>query len=303
MAKTDLSIDVGGTVLKNPVLAASGTAAFADRGVDTGGLGGIVLKTVTPRPREGHRPPRVAETSCGMINAIGLENPGIDTLCREYLPPLAGADCAVVVSIYAEEPRELRGMASRLANEASVAAVEVNLSCPNIRHGITVSHDPGLTRDFISAAVGKRKPVWAKLSPDCPDIAAAARAAADAGAEAVVVCNTYTAAAVDWRSSRTLTSFGTGGLSGPAVKPLAIYRTALVADRTGIPIVASGGAFSAEDVLDFISVGARAVEVGTANLVDPEGVRRIPDEMEKLLTQEGMTSVRELIGRTDIFRK
>ncbi len=268
-----------------------------------GRLGGIVLKTVTPDAREGHPPPRVAETPSGIINAIGLENPGIDALCRERLPLLSGTDCAVVVSIYAEEADDLRSMASRLADEAPVAAVEVNLSCPNLKHGITVSHDPDLTRKFVSAAsLDGGRPLWVKVSPDCPDIVVTARAAADAGAEAVVVANTYTSTAVDWRDRRPLIGFGTGGLSGPAVKPLTLYRVALVAGRTDIPVVASGGAFSAEDVLQFLSVGASAVQIGTANLVDPAGVCRIPDEMAQLLSQENVASVRALIGSTDIFR-
>ncbi len=269
-----------------------------------GRLGGIVLKTVTPDAREGHPPPRVAETPAGMINAIGLENPGLDALCRERLPVLSGSGGAVVVSIYAEETDDLRNMASRLADEALVAAVEVNLSCPNLKHGTTASHDPDLTRKFVSAArLDGGKPLWAKVSPDCPDIVAVARAAADAGAEAVVVANTYTSTAVDWRGRRSLIGFGTGGLSGPAVKPLALYRVALVADRTDIPVVASGGAFSAEDVLQFLSVGASAVQVGTANLVDPAGVCEIPDEIAELLAREEIASVEALIGRTDIFEK
>ena len=301
----DLSVSVGSTTLRNPILGASGTVAFGKEilSLGAGRFGGIVLKTVTPDAREGHPPPRVAETPAGMINAIGLENPGLDALCRERLPLLSGTDCAVIVSIYAEEADGLCAMASRLAGEALVTAVEVNLSCPNLKRGITASHDPGLTHEFISAArIEGGKPLWAKVSPDCPDIVAVARAAADAGAEAVVVANTYTSTAVDWRGRRPLIGFGTGGLSGPAVKPLSLYRVALVAGRTDIPVVASGGAFSAEDVLQFLSVGASAVQVGTVNLVDPAGVSRIPDEMAELLVKENIASVEALIGRVDIFR-
>lgn len=298
----DLSVEIGSTVLKNPVLAASGTVAFGEDAAYAGTLGGIVLKTVTPAAREGHPTPRVAETASGMVNAIGLENPGIDVLCSRYLPPLSDTACSIFVSIYAENPDDLAGMASRLADEAVVAAVEVNLSCPNLKHGITASHDPDLTREFVSAArVEGGKPVWAKMSPDSPDIVATVLAAEEAGADAVVISNTYTATVVDWRRSTPLIGFGTGGLSGPAVKPLTLYRVALVSERTGIPVIASGGAFSAEDVLEMLSAGACAVQVGTANLVDPAGVRGIPDEMARLMAEEGRTSVREVIGCTKIF--
>ena len=147
------------------------------------------------------------------------------------------------------------------------------------------------------------KPLWAKVSPDCPDIVATAGAAGEAGAEAVVVANTYTATSVDWRERRPRIAFGTGGLSGPAVRPLTLYKVALVSSRTDLPVIASGGAFSAEDVLQLISVGASAVQVGTVNLVDPAGACRIPEELIRLLTDEGIKSVRELIGCTDIFSR
>ncbi len=304
MSPIDLSVSVGSVTLKNPVLAASGTVSFGKEmlSMDAGRLGGLVLKTITPNAREGHPPPRVAETPSGMINAIGLENPGIDVLCRERLSVLSGIECAIIVSIYADEADDLQAMASRLAKEESVTAIEVNLSCPNLKQGITACHDPELTRQFISSAlVENGKPLWAKVSPDCPDIVATARSAGDAGAEAVVVANTYTATSVDWRERRPRIAFGTGGLSGPAVKPVTLYKAALVASRTDLPVVASGGAFSAEDVLQFLSVGASAVQVGTVNLVDPAGACGIPEDLNSLLTDEGIASVSELIGCVDIF--
>ena len=172
----------------------------------------------------------------------------------------------------------------------------------NLKQGITACHDPELTRQFISSAlVGNGKPLWAKVSPDCPDIVATARVAGDAGAEAVVVANTYTATSVDWRERRPRIAFGTGGLSGPAVKPITLYKASLVASRTNLPVIASGGAFSAEDVLQFLSVGASAVQVGTVNLVDPAGACGIPEDLISLLADEGIASISEMIGCTDIF--
>ena len=301
---TDVSVTIGRTALKNPVLAASGTAAFGHdaKTLELAKLGGIVLKTVTPAPRQGNPPPRIAETPSGVLNAIGLENPGIDALCEQHLPMLSACECAVLVSIHADGPDEIRSMAERLSKEKNVAAVEINLSCPNVKDGTTPSRDPDLAFRFVSAAdVEAGKPLWAKISPDSPDIVATAQATADAGAEAVVISNTYPGATVNWRTSQPLLGAGTGGLSGPAVRPLTLYRVGLVRAKVNVAVIASGGAFSADDVLQFLSVGASAVEIGTANLVDPAGMSGIPDKLAELLAQEGKKNVLEIIGSINIF--
>ncbi len=304
MKKPDLQVTVGRTVFANPVLAASGTASFGEELLEFGAsaLGGLVLKTVTLEPRQGNLPPRIAETPAGMLNAIGLENPGLDEVIDRCLPGLAGAGPALVVSVHADDPDTLAAMVTRLAAQPNVAAVEVNLSCPNVLGGTAASDDPELTGRFITAAAaGDRKPVWAKVSPESPRLLDTVAAAADAGADAVVVANTYRGAAVDWRARAPLLSRGTGGLSGPAVKPLALVRVALVSRATRLPVVASGGAFSADDVLDLMAVGASAVEIGTAVFVDPAGVCRVPEQLAALLSEQGVESVTDITGTVNVF--
>jgi len=297
----DLSVCFAGLTLKNPVLTASGTFGYGLEFMDYGDLrelGGIVVKGTSLTPRQGNPMPRVAETACGMLNAIGLQNPGVEVFVRDYLPRLPWRDTAVIVNIYACDAAEFGELAGILAGEEGVAALEVNISCPNVKAGgILFGQDPAMAAQVTEAVKAKAggKPVIVKLSPNVTDIAAIARACEAAGADGLSLINTVSGLAVDLRRRKPRLANVIGGLSGPAIKPVALRCLHQVRGAVAIPLLGMGGIVSAEDALEFILVGAHAVQIGTANFLRPDMSFRIARELSE-------TCRRYCIDSWDSFR-
>lgn len=298
----DLRVDLAGLSLKNPVLTASGTFGygleFAPYG-DLRELGGIVVKGLSLAPRQGNPMPRLAETPCGMLNAVGLQNCGVEVFLRDKLPKLPWRETAVLANLYACDADEFAQLAGILAHEAGVAALEVNISCPNVKAGGALfGQDPGQAARVTEAVKARagNKPVMVKLSPNVTDIAGVAKAVEGAGADAISLINTLTAMAVDIRTRRPRLANVIGGLSGPAVKPVALRCVWQVARAVAIPVVGLGGITTAEDILEFILVGATAVQVGTANFLRPDTAFQLVRDLEKLVAELGITSWEEFRG-------
>ncbi|MGE4504113.1 MAG: dihydroorotate dehydrogenase [Desulfovibrionaceae bacterium] len=298
----DVSVKVGSLSLKNPVLTASGTFGFGMEFSPYGALaalGGFVVKGLSLKPRAGNPMPRIAETPCGMLNAIGIQNPGVETFLAKVLPALPVDKTAVVANLYGCDAGEFAELAGLLADAGGLAALEVNVSCPNVSQGgILFGQDP-LMITRVTEAVKARAgsvPVWVKLSPNVTDIAACARAAEAGGADAVTLINTLSGMAVDVRTRRPLLANVIGGLSGPAVKPVALRCVWQASRAVSIPVVGIGGICSAEDVLEFILVGASAVQVGTANFQRPDAAFAIAAELPAAMQRLGVSSLEELRG-------
>ncbi len=296
----DLTTTLGRLTLRNPVLVASGTFGYAREmagAVDFAALGGIVPKTVTLHPRAGNAPPRTVETPSGMLNAIGLDNDGIDHFIAHHLPYLRTLPTAVIANIAGKDEPSFVEMAAKIGREPGLAGLELNLSCPNVAGGTDFAVDPNVTRRIVQ---GVREvcplPILAKLTPNVTDIAPIAQAAADGGADAVTLVNTFVGMAVDWRRRKPILGNVTGGLSGPAIKPLALRLVWRVAKHVCIPIVGVGGIASVDDVMEFLVAGASAVQIGTANFYDPTAAARLPGQVAEALTQLGAASVRDVIG-------
>jgi len=296
-----LAIAVAGLELRNPVMSASGTYGHGlemKRFTDPAAVGALVSKTVTLAPRAGNPAPRICETEAGFLNSIGLENRGIDAYLADVLPVMAAADTVVVTNIGGESPEEFAELAARLDDRAEVDALEVNLSCPNVQGGrLPFATSPAAAEQVIAGVrAATRKPIFAKLSPNCSDIAEIARAAEAGGADGVTAINTLLGMAVDWRSGRPGLATIQGGYSGPAVKPVALRCVWACARAVSIPVLGCGGVSTAEDVLAFLAVGASAVQVGTASFADPGLPARIAAELGPLLEAAGRASAAELIG-------
>lgn len=299
----NLAVELAGLRLKNPVLTASGTfgygVEFAPYG-DLTELGGIVVKGLSWEPRKGNPMPRVAETPCGMLNAIGLQNIGVHRFVEEKLPLLPWAEVPVIANLYACEAEEFARLAEYLADQEGIAALEVNISCPNVQAGgILFGQDPGQA-GRVTRAVKDRagtKPVIVKLSPNVTDITAIARAAADGGADILALINTLSGMAVDVRTRKPRLANVIGGLSGPAIKPVGLRCVHQVSRAVDLPIIGLGGIASAEDVLEYILVGAWAVQIGTANFLRPDTAFRIAADLPKLLDDLGVASWEEFRGR------
>ncbi|MDD3311273.1 dihydroorotate dehydrogenase [Pseudodesulfovibrio sp.] len=298
----DMHVSFGGLNLKNPVMTASGTFGFGLEFAPYGDLkklGGIVAKGLSLKPREGNPMPRIAETPCGMLNAIGIQNPGVEHFVTQILPSLPWRDVAVLANLYACDAAEFGELAGVLAAEEGVAALEVNVSCPNVKEGgVAFGQDPAQIAR-VTEAVKKRagsKPVMVKLSPNVTDITVCARAAADGGADALSLINTLSGMAVDIRTRRPRIANVIAGLSGPAIKPVALRCVHQVVRSVDIPVVGIGGIASAEDALEFLLVGAQAVQVGTANFLRPDFAFNLVDQMEALLTEIGAKSLDEFRG-------
>src|SRR5437764_1501132 len=296
----DLSVTLGRLALKNPVLVASGTCGYAREMagvVDFARLGGIIPKTVTRHPRAGNPPPRTVETPSGMLNAIGLDNDGLDHFIHHHLPYLRTLPTAIVANIAGHNEADFIEMAAQIGREPGLAALELNLSCPNVTGGVDFATDPEVTRRVVR---GVRDvcplPLLAKLTPNVTDIVPIARAAAEAGADAVALVNTFVGMAVDWRRRRPILGNVTGGLSGPAIKPLALRLVWQVARKVGVPIVGIGGIATLDDVMEFLVAGAAAVQLGTVNFYDPTAAQRVADGLPAALAQLGAGSVREVVG-------
>jgi dihydroorotate dehydrogenase (NAD+) catalytic subunit len=296
----DLTVTLGRLHLANPILVASGTFGYAREmagSVDFSRLGGIIPKTVTRQPRIGNDPPRTIETPSGMLNAIGLDNDGIEHFIAHHLPYLRTLPTAIIANIAGKNEPEFVEMAAMLGRESGLAALELNLSCPNVAGGVDFATDPEVTRRVVR---GVREvcllPLIAKLTPNVTDIVPVARAAAEAGADAVSLINTFIGMAVDWRRRRAVLGNKTGGLSGPAIKPLALRLVWQVARQVDVPVIGVGGIATLDDVMEFLVAGASAVQLGTVNFYDPTAAPRIAGQLGEALAQLGAGRVREVVG-------
>jgi dihydroorotate dehydrogenase (NAD+) catalytic subunit len=290
-----------GIALRNPVLAASGTFGYGvefEKQVDLNELGGFVVKGLSREPIEGNPPPRLYETRCGMINSIGLQNIGVRAFAKEKLPALAKLRTAVFANIFGYETADYVEVVRVLEDYPGIAGYELNVSCPNTKHGgIFFSSDPALLGDVVSAVKQvARRPVIVKLSPNVSAIEPLARAAEASGADAVSLVNTFIALAIDARTRRSRIGAGFGGLSGPAIKPIALRLVYQAAKAVKIPVVGLGGIADGEDAAEFLIAGATAVEVGTANFWDPASVLRVARELEAFCRREGVAKVSDLVG-------
>lgn len=298
----NLSVDFAGLALKNPILTASGTfgygAEFARFG-DLASLGGIVVKGLSLKPRAGNPMPRIAETAGGMLNAIGIQNMGAERFLAERLPRLPWQEVPILANLYACDTGEYAELAALLAGVEGVAALEVNISCPNVAAGGALFGADPRAAARVTEAVAKSagdKPVIVKLSPNVTDITEIARAAVDAGAHGLSLINTLTGMAVDARTRRPRLANVVGGLSGPAIKPVALRCVWQVCRAVKVPVMGMGGIASAEDVLEFILVGAAAVQVGTANFFRPDFSFRLVEELPILMQKWGIDSLEEYRG-------
>jgi len=307
----DLSVDLAGIKLRNPVITASGTFGYGKEYADLvplDRLGAITVKGVSLDPCSGNPPPRTAEVFGGLLNAIGLQNPGVDKFLHhpDYLPWLRTVDVPVIVNIWGKTIEEYAEVARRIDAEGrdAVAALEINISCPNIRHGgIAFGTDLTMARRVV-AAVRKAAglPLITKLSPNVTRIADFAKAVVDAGSDIVSLINTIPAMAIDIETRRPKLANVTGGLSGPAIKPIAVRMVYEARAAVDVPIIGMGGISTAEDAVEFMLAGADAVAVGTAIFSDPGCLLRIVEGIERYLDHHGYSSVREIVGRVEIER-
>ncbi len=297
----DLNVRLGRLTLANPILVASGTFGYVREMagfVRLDRLGGVIPKTVTLRPRVGSPTPRTVETPSGLLNAIGLDNDGIGHFIAHHLPYLRTVGTAVVANIAGEDEDQFVAMAAMLGEVSGLAAVELNLSCPNVSHGLDLGIDPRAVERLVRRVRGACPlPIIAKLTPNVTDIVAIARASAEGGADAVSLVNTFRGMAVNWRRRRPILANDIGGLSGPAIKPLALRMVWEVSRALpGLPIIGIGGIGEAEDALEFLVAGATAVQVGTATFADPTAAERVLDGMIAKLEAERIGRVAEIVG-------
>jgi dihydroorotate dehydrogenase (NAD+) catalytic subunit len=305
--QVDLSVDVAGIRMRNPVMTASGTFGYArefEQYMDLNRLGALVVKTITRLPRAGNPPPRVVETPAGMLNAIGLQNVGIEAFIREKLPYLRRLEPPLIVNVAGGSVEDFRDLTKRIGDQEGVAGIELNVSCPNVAGGLDFSTDPNLAYRVVKAARdATRLPIIPKLSPNVTDIVAVARAVADAGADAISLINTLVGMAVDVRTRRPRIGNVTGGLSGPAIRPVAVRMVWQVAQAVRLPIIGMGGIVTAEDALEFIIAGATAVAIGTANFIDPAAAVKVIEGLERYCVTNGMPDIRQVIGSLQIPRQ
>lgn len=296
----DLSVNLGALRLRNPILAASGTFGYGVEFchlVDLTRLGGIVTKGLSREPMEGAPSPRICETPSGMLNAIGLQNIGVEAFIKQKLPELRRFDVPVIVNVFGSCLEDYAEVIRILEDTEGIAAYELNISCPNVkRGGVQFGSDP----EQAAGAVGyarkacTRRPLWVKLSPLVTDIGLIARCAEEAGADALTIANTYPAMAVDWRTRKSRLGKPTGGLSGPAIKPITLRLVWESKKAVKIPILGLGGVETAEDVLNYLFVGATAVQVGTASFTDPRASERLVDQVHRAFFDANMFTVNEI---------
>lgn len=300
----DLEVHLGRLRLRNPIAVASGTFGYAREMaglVDFSRLGGILPKTVTRLPRPGNPPPRTCETAAGMLNSIGLDNDGIDAFLQHKMPYLAGLDTAIIVSVAGKSGEEFVELVRRLDGNADVAAVELNLSCPNVSGGVDFGTDPGRCEQVVSGCrAACDRPLVAKLTPNVADVVSIARAAEQGGADAVALINTCLGMAIDWRRRRPVLGNVMGGLSGPAIKPIALRIVYQVARAIDLPIMGIGGIATVDDVMEFLLAGATAVQVGTANFYNPKASMQIVDALPATLAELGARRVSDIVGRLSV---
>ena len=298
--KPDLRVTIGGIAMRNPVMTASGTCGYAEElapYADLSGLGAVVVKTITLQPRVGNPAPRIAETPSGMLNSIGLQNVGIEAFLREKLPVLRRLKVPILVNIAGKSVEEYAELAKRLEGVPGVSALELNISCPNVAGGLDYGTDPQLTREVVRAVKqASSVPVIPKLSPNVTDITVIARAAAAAGADALSLINTLLGVAIDPHSRRPKIHTVTGGLSGPAIKPIALRMVWQVAQTVPLPLIGIGGIRTGEDAVEFLLAGASAVQVGTATFVDPRAPLKVRDGIAAYCGRHGVRAVRDLVA-------
>jgi dihydroorotate dehydrogenase (NAD+) catalytic subunit len=299
--KPNLVVNIGGLRLKNPVTTASGTFGFGPEYapyIDLNRLGAIVVKGTTLQPRLGNPTPRLVETPAGILNSIGLQNPGVDHLIEEALPFLAQYDLPVIVNISGDTVEDYARLAEKLGRTAGVAGLEVNISCPNVKKGgMQFGSDPAMAAEVTRAVKENTdKPVIVKLSPNVTSIVAVAEGVARAGADALSMINTLLGMAIDIKRKRPLLGNIMGGLSGPAIRPVAVRAVWQVYREVDLPIIGMGGIVTVEDALEFILAGATAVAVGTANFINPRATVEVLEGIEKYLVANRIHGIRELVG-------
>jgi dihydroorotate dehydrogenase (NAD+) catalytic subunit len=300
----NLAVKIGKMTLKNPVMTASGTFGYGEEYaefVDLNRLGAVVVKGLSLLPKQGNPPPRVVETASGMLNAIGLQNIGIEKFIQEKLPFLKRFDTAVIVNFFGDSIAEYMGAAERLSSAEGIDGLEMNISCPNKQAGWCIfGTDPKVTGEVVTAVrKATHLPLIVKLSPNVTDISLMARVAEDAGADAVSLINTITGMAIDIRTRRPKLANITGGLSGPAIKPVAVRMVYEVFRQVKIPVIGMGGIMTADDAIEFMIAGARAVAVGTANFVRPGVTMDILDGIMGYMEEHGLEDIGSLTGTVD----
>lgn len=301
----DLRVNIGSLVLQNPVMTASGTFGYArefENLVNLHRLGAVIVKGISLHPRRGNPPQRIVETPCGMLNAIGLQNVGVERFISEKMPYLRNLAVPVIVNILGDTVEEYREITERLAPVDGIAALEVNISCPNVkRGGVAFGTDPQMARKVTEAVKeAATVPVMVKLSPNVSDIVALARAVEDGGADSVSLINTLIGMAIDLKRRRPVLANVIGGLSGPAIKPVALRMVYQVAGAVAIPVIGIGGIDSAEDALEFILAGATAVQIGTANFINPRISEEVVEGIGAYVQDHDLQSIRELIGALEV---
>lgn len=297
----DLSVNIGKLKLKNPVMTASGTFGYGTEFADfvpLDGIGGIIVKGTTLNPRQGNDYPRMAETASGMLNCVGLQNKGVDYFCKHIYPEIKDIDTNMIVNVSGSSPDDYAECAARIDALARIPAIELNISCPNVKQGGMAFGVTCAGAASVVRAVRARyhKTLIVKLSPNVTDVAEIARAVEAEGADSVSLINTLMGMAIDVEHRRPLLSIGTGGLSGPAVKPVALRMVWQVAKAVSIPVVGLGGICNATDAIEFHMAGATAIEVGTANFLDPAVTIKVRDGINSWLDNHGCSSVSEIIG-------
>ncbi len=297
----NLQVNLGRLALNNPVMTASGTFGygieFADF-IDLNRLGGIIVKGTTLHPREGNDYPRMAETASGMLNCVGLQNKGVDYFCKQIYPQIEGYDTNMIVNVSGNTPEDYAECAARIADLPGIPAIELNISCPNVKNGGMAF---GVTCEGAAAVVkavrrAYDKTLIVKLSPNVTDIAAIAQAVEAEGADSVSLINTLMGMSIDIERKRSRLSIGTGGLSGPAVKPVALRMVWQVAKAVKIPVVGLGGIMNATDAIEFMMAGATAIEIGTANFIDPTVTIKVIEGMNEWLDRHGIKDIKDIIG-------
>jgi dihydroorotate dehydrogenase (NAD+) catalytic subunit len=296
-----LEVNIGSLTLKNPVMTASGTFGygleFADF-VPLDALGGIIVKGTTLKPRQGNDYPRMAETPMGMLNCVGLQNKGVDYFCEHIYPQIKDIDTRMIVNVSGSSPEDYAECAARIDALENIPAIELNISCPNVKDGGMAFGVTCAGAESVVRAVRQRyhKTLIVKLSPNVTDITEIARAVEASGADAVSLINTLMGMAVDIEKRKKVLSIGTGGLSGPCVKPVALRMVYQVAHAVSIPVIGLGGIMTAEDAIEFLMCGATAIEIGTANFIDPAVTLKVRDGINGWLERHGVGDVNEIVG-------
>jgi dihydroorotate dehydrogenase (NAD+) catalytic subunit len=301
VSQPDLSVNIGGLKIKNPVITASGTFGYGNELTpfyDPSLLGAIIVKGLSLKPIPGNPPPRIVETPCGLLNAIGLANIGIEAFIEEKLPSLVKIKTPIITNIYGHSIKEYAEMAKRIESVDRIAAIEINISCPNVEQGgMAFGTDPD-TAAMVTGQVVKNttKPVIVKLTPNVTDISTIARAVESAGAQAISVTNTFLGMSVDVATRQPKLANIIGGLSGPAIKPMALYLVHKVVASVSIPVIGLGGIMDYQDALEFLLVGASAIQVGTANFINPKAAIEIVNDLTDYCLREKVSNINEIIG-------